>query len=132
VQDRSNIQTISANSFRLLSRRTKNEITALAVGCINSVFSKEIFQKNRISWAPDFLFIFFARLGARFEKSYFSKGLRNPIFPKNRISWALLGTRFEKSDFSKDLRNPIFPKRFLYCTSFVDVDGDGDYDVIVV
>jgi hypothetical protein len=50
---------------------------------------------------------------------YFFK--RNPIFPKNWISWALLGTRFEKSDFSKkigflghfwahDLKNPIFPK----------------------
>jgi hypothetical protein len=26
---------------------------------------------------------------------------RNPIFPKNRISWVRLGTQFEKSDFSK-------------------------------
>jgi hypothetical protein len=51
-----------------------------------------------ISWAPDLFFISWARLGTRFEKSDFSKkigflehlghGLKNPIFPKNRISWA--------------------------------------------
>jgi hypothetical protein len=72
---------------------------------------------------------FFGPVWARFERSDFSPksdflgrgfvchflgrfghGLKNPIFPKNRISWAAdffvifwagLGTLFEKSDFSK-------------------------------
>jgi hypothetical protein len=67
---------------------------------------------------------FLGHLG-RFDKSDFSQkiswapghGLRNPIFPKNRISWAPWA-RFEKSDFSQKiswaprhgLRNPIFHK----------------------
>jgi hypothetical protein len=70
-----------------------------------------MFQKNRISWV---------RLGTRFEKSDFSPksdflgsgflghvwahGLRNPIFPKNRISWALSG-------WSGNFRSPALVQR---------------------
>jgi hypothetical protein len=77
---------------------------------VGTTFSTENFQKKSDFLGTDFFFIFWARLGTRVEKSDFSQksdflgsgflfhflgtfghGLRNPIFPKNRISWALSG-----------------------------------------
>jgi hypothetical protein len=54
-------------------------------------FDKSDFSKKSDLLGSGFFVLFLARLGTRFEKSDFYKGLRNPIFPKNLLGHFLGG-----------------------------------------